>query len=280
MERPRMSVAALAVATCLLLAAREECGAQQNADELAKQSQNPIANLTSIPLQYNFNSGGGLGSKTSLLLNVQPVMPLELDKKWLLIARTVVPWVSVPLPDGRRRSGIADIQEQMYFTPRSQSKLTWGFGPILSVPSATNDVTRTGQWALGPTGVGLLMQGRWVVGVVANQLWRVAGDNFGDPVSQFLVQPFINFNIPKGWSITSAPIITANWSSKNDKWTVPLGIGVGKVTAIGRQPVSLGMQYYHNVEHPDLAGANTFRFFISPLFPIAPPRPEEQRAAK
>ena len=280
MERPRMSVAATAVATCLLLAAREDCGAQHSVDDLAKQSQNPIANLTSIPFQYNFNSGGGLGSKTSLLLNVQPVMPLALDKKWLLIARTVVPWVSVPLPDGRRRSGIADIQEQMYFTPRSQSKLTWGFGPILSVPSATNDITRTGQWALGPTGVGLLMQGRWVVGVVANQLWRVGGDNFGSPISQFLVQPFINFNIPKGWSISTAPIITANWSSENDKWTVPLGFGVGKVTAIGRQPVSLGMQYYHNVEHPDLAGANQFRFFFSPLFPIAPPRPEEQRAAK
>jgi hypothetical protein len=281
MVRPGMSVAAAAVAICVLLAAREACGAQQDADALAKASQNPVADMTSFPLQFNFNSGGGLQSRTSLLLNVQPVMPLELDKKWLLVARTVVPYVNVPLPDGRRQTGIADIQEQMFFTPRASSKVVWGLGPILSAPTATNDVTRTGQWALGPTGVALVTEGRWVVGVLANQLWRIGGDDFGAEVNQFLVQPFVNFNIPKGWSITSSPIITANWSARNDKWTVPLGIGVGKVTLIGRQPVSIGMQYYHNVEHPDLDGANVFRFVFTPLFPIQrPQKPEDQRAAK
>jgi hypothetical protein len=279
MERRAMSAAA--VALCLLLAAREHCSAQQNADDLAKASQNPVADMTSFPLQFNFNSGGALQSRTSLLLNVQPVMPLPLDKTWLLVARTVVPYVNVPLPDGRRQSGIADIQEQMFFTQRAPSKVVWGLGPILSVPTATSDVVRTGQWALGPTGVALVTKGRWVVGVLANQLWRIGGDNFGNPVNQFLVQPFINFNIPKGWSITSSPLITANWNARDDKWTVPLGIGVGKVTLIGRQPVSLGMQYYHNVEHPDIAGANQMRFVFTPLFPIPQPqKPEDQRATR
>jgi hypothetical protein len=277
----RQSMRAAAVAVCLLLAAREDCGAQQNADALAKASQNPVADMTSFPLQFNFNSGGGLQSKTALLLNVQPVMPLELDKKWLLVARTVVPYVNLPLPDGQRQTGIADIQEQLFFTPRSSSQVVWGLGPILSVPTATSDVVRTGQWALGPTGVALVTKGRWVVGMLANQLWRIGGDNFGNDVNQFLLQPFVNFNIPKGWSITSAPIITANWNALDDKWTVPLGIGVGKVTAIGHQPVSIGMQYYRNVEHPDLAGANQFRFTFTPLFPIQrPQKPEDQRAAK
>src|SRR4029453_16131587 len=105
MNRPRTSVAAIAVATWLLLAAREDCRAQNDADALAKASQNPVANLTSIPFQFNFNSGGALQSRTSLLLNVQPVMPLPLDKKWLLISRTVIPYVSPPRPAGRRRHG-------------------------------------------------------------------------------------------------------------------------------------------------------------------------------
>ena len=279
MVRGTLSAAALAMGW--LLVAQDYCGAQQNADALAKASQNPVADMTSFPLQFNFNSGGALQSKTSLLLNVQPVMPLPLDRKWLLVARTVIPYVNVPLPDGRRQTGIADIQEQMYFTPRAASKVVWGLGPILSVPTATSDVVRTGQWALGPTGVALVTQGRWVVGMLANQLWRIGGDAFGADVNQFLVQPFVNFNIPKGWSITSAPIITANWSARDDKWTVPLGIGVGKVTLIGRQPVSIGMQYYHNVERPALAGANQFRFVFTPLFPIqAPPKPEDQRATR
>jgi len=269
-ERPGMAVAAAVIAMCLmLLPARDDCGAQENADDLAKASQNPVGDLTSFPLQFNFNSGGALQSRTQLLLNVQPVMPLPLDERWLLVARTVVPYVNTPMPDGTRQTGIADIQEQMFFTPRTPGGVVWGLGPILSVPTATNDATRTGQWALGPTGVGLVTTGRWVVGVLANQLWRIAGDNNGAPISQFLLQPFINFNIPKGWSISTSPIITANWSAADgDKWTVPLGIGVGKITAIGRQPVSIGMQYYHNVERPDLGATNQFRFVFSPLFPI------------
>jgi hypothetical protein len=283
MERSARSAVAATMTMCLLFTARNVCRAQQNEDDLAKASQNPVADMTSFPLQFNFNSGGALKSKTQLLLNVQPVMPLPLDDKWLVIARTVVPYVNIPIPDGTRETGIADIQEQLFFTPRKSGRVTWGLGPILSFPTATSDVVRTGQWALGPTGVALVTKDRWVIGVLANQLWRIGGDNFGAPVNQFLVQPFINFNIPKGWSITTAPIITANWSARDDKWTVPLGIGIGKVTAIGRQPVSLGMQYYHNVERPELGPANQLRLTFTPLFPIIRPptavskRPDRRR---
>ena len=272
MIRSGRSAVATVMAMCLMLMARNGCGAQENADDLAKASQNPVADMTSFPLQFNFNSGGALESRTQLLLNIQPVMPLPLDEHWTLIARTVVPYVNTPLPDGSRETGIADIQAQLFFTPRVPGKVVWGFGPILSVPSATNDAARTGQWALGPTGVALVTKGRWVVGVLANQLWRIGGDNNGADISQLLLQPFINFNIPKGWSISTAPVITANWSADDgDEWTVPLGIGVGKITAIGRQPVSIGMQYYHNVERPDQGAANQVRFVFSPLFPIQRP---------
>jgi hypothetical protein len=102
MKRRAMSAAALAAAVLLL--ARDICRAQNDADNLAKASQNPVADLTSFPLQFNFNSGDGLGSKTSLLLNVQPVMPLPLDDHWLLVARTVVPYVNVRCWTGEERT--------------------------------------------------------------------------------------------------------------------------------------------------------------------------------
>ena len=67
----------------------------------------------------------------------------------------------------------------------------------------------------------------------------------------------------------TAPIITSDWNARDgDKWTVPIGIGVSKVAAIGKQPVSVGMQYYHNLEHPDLAGSDQFRFQCTFLYPI------------
>src|SRR5690242_19411861 len=194
--------------------------AQQNDAELAKASQNPVADLNSIPLQFNFNSGGGLGSMTSLLLNVQPVLPLPIDKTWLLVSRTIVPYVNVPIADTIRRTGIADIQEQAYFALRKPHKITFGIGPILWSPTATNNVTRTGQWALGPTGVVLAMPGPWVIGILANNIWRVGGVNHGLTVNQFTTQPFINLNLPFAWSLVTAPIITSNWSAAPDqRWT-------------------------------------------------------------
>jgi hypothetical protein len=266
--RAACTLAAFSVAAAIS-AAPDMCGAQNETD-LAKASQNPVANLTSLPLQFNYNSAGGLQSKTALLLNVQPVVPLSMNKAWIVISRTIVPYTNMPLPDDTRATGIADIQEQLYLTPRQAGMFIWGVGPILSIPTATNDALRTGQWALGPTAVGLVTSGRWVIGALGNNLWRVGGVNNGPSINQFLLQPFVNFNIPLGWAITTAPIITANWSAPDgQKWTVPLGIGVSKVTTIGRQAVNLGMQYYHNVEHPDAAGADQWRFVFTLLYPIA-----------
>jgi hypothetical protein len=260
--------ASCAVAATIVLAPTRNAGAQSESD-LAKASQNPVANLVSLPLQFNYYTGGGLGSKTSLILNVQPVLPLALDSRWMLVSRTVIPYVNIPTPAVVRSTGIADIQEQMYFTPRHAGSFVWGAGPLLSIPTATNDLVRTGQWALGPNAVGLVTRDRWVIGALASNIWRIGGVNNGAAINQFTIQPFVNFNIPSGWSIVTAPLITSNWSAADDdRWTVPIGIGIAKVTAIGRQPVSVGAQYYHAVAHPDNAGANQFRFQFTMLYPV------------
>jgi hypothetical protein len=240
------------------------------AANLAKAAQNPVANMVSLPLQWNFNSGGGLDSSTALVLNVQPVLPLPIGERWLIVARTVVPFVSLPLPNGRQTSGIADIQEQAYFTKSKPGKITWALGPVFSFPTATNFLTRTGQWGMGPTAVVLTMPRQWVIGVLANNIWRIGGESHGKALNSFTLQPFINFNLPRAWAISTGPLITANWSAPDDeRWTVPVGLGVSKITHIMEQPRNLAIQYYHNVEHPRRAGNNEVRFFVAALWPTA-----------
>ena len=249
--------------------ARSERHAKTEAS-LAKAAQNPVANMVSLPLQYNYYAGGGLDSASEMVLNLEPVLPLPIGKRWLIVSRTIVPFTSVPLPNGRQSGGIADIQEQAYLTSAKPSKFTWGVGPVFSFPTATNPVARTGQWGLGPTAVGLVMPGQWVIGALANNIWRIGGEAHNQVLNSFLLQPFINYNLPYAWSISTAPIITANWSAPSgEKWTVPIGIGVGKITHIDKQPMSLGLQYYHNLEHPRFAGAEQVRFIASFLWPTA-----------
>jgi len=245
-------------------------GAGPSEAELAKASQNPVANLVSLPLQYNYYTAGGLGQNSQMVLNVQPVLPLTMGERWLLVSRTIVPFVSIPIANVIRTGGTADIQEQAYFTKAKPGKVTWALGPIFSFPTATNRIVRTGQWGLGPTAVVLVMPGPWVIGALANNVWRIGGDAQGHVLNAFTTQPFINFNLPFAWSITTAPIITADWSAgEGQKWTVPIGIGVGKITHIGTQAMNFGMQYYHNLNHPSVAGAEQMRFQATLLWPTA-----------
>jgi hypothetical protein len=242
--------------------------AKAMAADLAKAAQNPVADMNSIPVQANWTTGGGLGDETQSIINIQPVLPLPINDDWNLISRTVIPVVNLPGPDGERLKGIADIQQQFYFTPARSSSLVWGVGPIFSFPTSTNPATETGQFALGPTFVVLKLGKKWVYGGLVNNLWRIAGGEDTEAINALFLQPFINYNLARGWAISTGPAITANWNAESgQQWTVPIGLGVSKVIVVGKQPMNVVLQYYHNVERPDNAGANTIRMQFTLLFP-------------
>ena len=119
--------------------------------------------------------------------------------------------------------GLGDLNPTFFLSPAKPSKLIWGVGPTFTLPTATDSLLGTSQWSMGPAAVALSMQGPWVFGALANQQWSFAG--WGDQdVSQLLIQPFVNYNLPDGLYLTSVPIITANWeASSGNKWTVPVG---------------------------------------------------------
>lgn len=236
---------------------------------LAKASQNPVADMNTIPVQFNWFSGGGLGTQTLSQTLIQPVLPLPINKDFNVVSRTIVPVTSFTDPVyGEKLKGIADIQEQIYFSPSHPEGLIWAFGPVLSFPTATISQIATGQFALGPSLVLLGMPGKFVVGGVVNQIWRVAGSNTTTPINAFFVQPFINYNFKMGWSVSTAPSITANWSAPSgQQWTVPVGVGVSKITLIGKQPLNISLQYYHNAVRPNSAGADQVRMVVALLFP-------------
>jgi len=236
---------------------------------LAKQSQNPVANLNTIPFQWNFYSGGGLGAQSMSILNVQPVLPLPLNKNWLLVSRTVIPFVNIPGATGERLQGIADIQQQFYFSPIGGGGIIWGVGPIFSFPTSNQPATQTGQYAMGATAVALKAGEVWVYGAIVNNLWKIAGSDANKPINTFFLQPFVNYNLPGGWAISTSPGITADWQAKSgQQWTVPLGAGFSKVTVVAKIPVNVMLQYYGNAVRPDGAPAGLVRMQFNLMFPV------------
>jgi hypothetical protein len=240
------------------------------AEDLAKQTQNPVADLISVPFQNNTNFNLGPHNRTQNVLNIQPVIPFNLTKNWNLITRTIAPVIYQP--DVTSRSGgefgLGDINLTLFLSPAKSGKLIWGVGPIVSLPTATDKTLGTDKWAAGPSVVLLTMPGPWVLGVLANNIWSFAGDSNRPDVNQFLLQYFINYNFQRGWYLSSAPINTANWEADNDnRWTIPIGGGGGKVFRVGKQPLNFQTQAFYNVEKPDFGPEWSLRVQLQFLFP-------------
>jgi len=249
--------------------------AQSSGDEteLAKKTQNPVADLISVPFQSNFNFGVGSKDATVYVLNVQPVIPLHLNADWNLITRTIVPIINQPSlfpgPDSISGSafGLGDINPSLFLSPANSVKFIWGVGPTFTLPTATDSKLGSRMYSIGPTAVALTMQGPWVVGALINNQWSFAGWGEKD-VNQMLLQPFVNYNFGHGWAVTSSPIVTADWkASSANKWTVPIGGGVSKLFKLGPLPINTSLQAYYNAEKPQFAADWQLRFQVQFLLP-------------
>jgi hypothetical protein len=243
--------------------------AEDSDTDLAKKTQNPVADLISVPLQNNFNFGAGTNDATIYVLNVQPVIPLKLTEDWNLITRIITPIINQPslFEGGDSAFGLGDINPTFFLSPAKPGEIIWGVGPTFTLPTATDSLLGSGKWAMGPAAVGLTIQGSWVFGALVNQQWSFAG--WGDQdVSQLLIQPFVNYNLPEGWYLSSVPLITANWeASSGNKWTVPLGGGVGKLFRLDKLPINTQLQAFYNIERPQFAADWQLRFQLQFLFP-------------
>jgi len=240
-----------------------------SAEDLAKQTQNPVANLISVPLQNNFNFGLGPNRVTQWVLNIQPVIPVPLDEDWNLITRTILPVIDQPsiAPGVPNAFGLGDLNPTFFVSPAGSKGFIWGIGPTFTLPTATDRLLGQQMWCAGPAVVGLTMRGPWVVGALAHQQWSFAGWGT-QPVNGLLIQPFINYNLPGGWYLSSSPILTANWkAAAGQQWTVPVGGGGGKIVHIGRLPLNLSLSAFYNVETPQYGPDWQLRFTVQILFP-------------
>jgi hypothetical protein len=264
-------LACLGLAAAILTSAPAR--AEMSAEELAKLAQNPVGNLISVPFQNNTNFNVGPNDGTQNVLNIQPVIPITINSDWNLITRTIMPLIWQPgfSPGQGTRFGLGDIQMTGFVSPSKPGPggLIWGAGPIVQLPTNSNDLGNK-NWGLGPSAVVLRIQhgSPWVYGVLANNIWSLSNDNAGGAYNNGLVQPFVNYNFEGGFYLVSGPIITVNWKADSDQaWTVPLGGGIGKIFHLGKLPVNTSLQAYYNVVQPDFGANWQLRAQVQLMFP-------------
>jgi hypothetical protein len=290
----RTFLAAIAALTLIPLISQAQ---QPTADTggLQKAVQNPVAGLISVPIQSNTNFGIGPFSRNQNVLNIQPVIPLNVSQNWNMIVRWITPIVWQPAPgtanlevfgiekntppylaaiDVQAHAGVfgfGDMTPTFFFSPATPHRLIWGAGPMFALPTATGRVLGQGKLSIGPSIVALLQPGPWTVGALVDNIWSVAGPSDRGDVKQMSLQYFINYNLKKGWSVSMSPTITANWqASSGNVWTVPVGGGVARVFRLGYQPVNASVAFFGNAAHPVAGSPWGMRLQMSFLFPKRP----------
>lgn len=252
---PRRSIARQRIvglaATLVAAVAAHGVHAQEagDAQDLAKKLSNPVASLISVPFQFNYDQNiGPERDGDKYLLNFQPVVPVSISDDWNMISRTIVPVASQHdiVPGTGSQTGLGDITESLFFSPKAPTSggWIWGVGPAVLLPSATDRLLGSGKWGAGPTIVVLRQQGAWTYGMLANHIWSVGGQGNRASISSTFVQPFLSYNTPTAWTFTLQTESTYDW--KHSQWSVPINMLVAKLFKIGKQPVQffVGARYW------------------------------------
>jgi hypothetical protein len=240
-----------------------------DAAELAKKLSNPVANLISVPFQFNYNGGFYDGNGDQYYLNIQPVIPISINEHWNVISRTILPIYSQDgvIPGEGSQFGFGATTQSVFLSPKAPTSagLVWGVGPVFLLPTATDNIS-TNQWGAGITGVALVQRHGWTFGGLANHIWSLTGEDEDGDISATFLQPFVSYTTPKATSFTLNTESTYDW--ENEQWSVPINAMIGQVVKIGRHPVqfSLGARYWADSPEggPDDWGA---RFQVTLLFP-------------
>jgi len=259
------------------------------------QMENPTANRTSYQSLY-----------TGILQ-----FPKSISENWNLINRVVITVPSLPFDQNKiddlfentpvgtsqgvvlpppqsgglpidlfpgRTTGFGDMFYVGFFSPKEGIKhagggtSVWGLGADLAVPTAQEDVLGTGKWSAGPSALYAYLGPKWVLAGLLQHYKSFAGDDGRADVNLSKIQYFYFYALNSTTSIGAGPTVSANWEQNSDnRWSVPIGIGINKTINIGKVPVRFGAEIHYTVLKPDdIVGSNwTFRLSMIPAVPAA-----------
>jgi hypothetical protein len=238
-------------------------------DNLNQQLLNPLADIITLPIQNHFEWGGGFdGDGFRYQLNIMPVIPIHLSEDWNLIARTIISYVDQENIFGNTsQSGLTDSLQSFFFSPsKPNSKgITWGIGPAILLPTATDDLLGFGKWGAGPNAIVLRQQGSLTYGLVAKHAWSFAGDSDRVDVNASFVQPFFAYKTKTFTSFLLTSETVYDWRS--EQATVPLDFIIGQMVKIAGRPVQfqIGARYY--LDGPSFAPDWGLQFSVNLLWP-------------
>ena len=215
--------------------------------------KNPFAQVFAFWFEFDTARPIGDNSRVQNLFKLTSIIPIPLGAKWDLITKSAISAVSQPDLMNPRGSAwkLSDLTTSLYFSPDQKAVFQWGVGPTFLLPTATGQDVGNGKWGAGPAGAVFAEPGKWTLGLEISDLKSFAGDRTRPDIHYASLQYFVTYNISKGWYVTMQPQTSADWTvSPEDRWLMPIALGVGKAVTFGKRQVSIELDGYYNLVHP------------------------------
>jgi hypothetical protein len=185
------------------------------------------------------------------------------------ILRATLPIATAPSAAGNK-TGLGDLNLfDLLLVKRGSVML--GFGPQLTLPTATDPVLGTGKWQAGLAAVAIAPQSWGLLGGLVTWQHSFAGPSDRPTQNNLTVQPFYIHNLPQGVYVRSTAIWNFNLASGD--YVIPIGAGIGKVFALSDgMTINVFAEPQWTIAHHG-AGQPAFQLFagVNLQFPVHKP---------
>jgi hypothetical protein len=214
--------------------------------EEINKANHPLTPEITINLQNQYvDSFLGLQDRDSNEALLRGAVPHKLFG-WPQIFGVAVPIVTSPDLLTGSVTGLGDIEVFDVILLKTGA-VDLGFGPLLTIDSATDDRLGTGTWQAGAAGVGVVRQSWGLIGGIAKYQHSFSGDADRPTQNNLQAQPFVTYNLPQGFYLRSSAIW--EFDLERGDYVIPLGFGAGKVWR--------------------LEGGTTVNLFVAPQWTVA-----------
>jgi hypothetical protein len=190
-----------------------------------------------------------------------------LNEDWYLISRTIIPLTNqedIPTA-GAGESGLGDLLQSFFLSPAKVGEGDWivGAGPVMLLPTASDEALGTEKWSIGPTAVALKQVGPWTPGILVNHLWSFAGKDERADINVTYIEPWLSYITSTNTTVSISAETTYDWDA--DEWGVPVNFIVDQLFQIGEQYIQVGgaVKYW---AHSTTGGPQDFGYRLQVTF--------------